>query len=198
MASHLFTISVCSPCFHCAPPSDHSHLFSLEDFPRATVTTWPECSRGPIDSWSAWALMYPTEACGQWVTGVEVRKLISSASVHSRLLMQDQVETIICETLKYYPGLASAPSLSHFPHSLSSSFWEYFHNANLISRSASGKIDLKHNSSGIPFLWILLATFMWLNTSNRLCPMTHSLFIPRGLWFLWWWMGSYLMPTIFT
>ena len=100
--------------------------------------------KGPyIDSWSAWALMYPTEACGQWVTGVEVWKLISSASVHSRLLMQDQVETIICETLKYYCRLASAPSLSHFPHSLSSSFWEYFHNANLISRSASGKIDLK-------------------------------------------------------
>lgn len=51
MASHLFTIPVCSPCFHSALPYDHSHLLSsLEDFPRAIVAILPACSRGPVDS----------------------------------------------------------------------------------------------------------------------------------------------------
>lgn len=134
--------------FQCALSSDHRHLqLSFKDFPQATTATWPSCSRSSAESWSAWGLICPLEAlANEWL----VHKYGSSSSLpwtssKGLIYIPDIPYRTFCETLKYYLSLASSPSLSCFPHFLSSSFWEHFHNADLISRPDSGKLDLKYN-----------------------------------------------------
>lgn len=152
MVSHLFTISVCSPLvsvcssfwpqtpafFSGGLPSGYCIHFActLERLCRQL-----ECPGAYLSCRGPWPMR-------DWCRLIEAHLL---CLVHSRLPMQDQAEAILCETLKYYPHLASSPSLSCFPPSLSSLFWEYFPNANPISRFASRELKTQRFSS--PFSW---------------------------------------------
>lgn len=136
--------------FQCALPSDNRQLQQFwKNLPQATAATLPAYSKSLAESWSIWGLTWPPEALGQWMTHVEIWKLISSAGGQAlkdsfRFQTFQAGSSVIIWNITLGWLLLFPVLLSSFPQQL---FWKHFHNANLISRPDSGQPDLKHNFS---------------------------------------------------